>query len=352
MADFPIGKLKAGNNKLPLVCAEIGANHDGNIDKAMLMLEEIASAGAKVVKFQFYTAEELVADKERIVRWGPEGREVEEPIGRMFDRLSLSKDNFRELFNRARELQLEPFATPFSEGGVDFLVSLNVSCIKIASSDVTHLPLLRYIAQTRKPVILSLGKSTLAETDEAVNCLVKNNSGPLALLHCVASYPSPMEEMNLRVIPILAQLYPESVIGLSDHSMGTTAAAASVALGARIIEKHVTLCQEDLGPDHWFSLKINDLSELISRVEDTYKVLGDSRKRVMSCETTGKQKGTRSIVAAKDIAAGTVLNSTDLKALRPGTGIPPKNLKALEGMIIQRDIRKNSVLTWDHFKKG
>lgn len=351
MAEYSVGHFKTSDNLPPLVVAEVGANHDGNIEKALLMLEHIAATGAKLVKFQLYTTEELIADKDRTTRWGPVDNQTEETIGEMFDRISLTREAFKTLFKRARELQLEPFATPFSEDGVDFLLSLDISCFKIASSDVTHIPLLRYIAKSGKPIMLSLGKCTLAEADKAIACLMENNCGPLALLHCVASYPSPMNEMDLRVIPTLRKLYPECVIGFSDHSLGLTAPIAAIALGARIIEKHVTLDRNDKGPDHWFSLDMEDLSQLVINSNSTYEALGHPRIQVLPSEAGGKQRGTRSLIAARNLPAGTVITKSDLKIVRPGTGLAPEHLYDVEGMTLKQDILKNNVIKWEHFKE-
>lgn len=350
MALFTIGSLQTGDDLAPLICAEIGAGHDGNLEKALTLMENVAAVGIKAVKFQFYTADELVADRERIVTWGPQEKQTSEPVGQMFDRLSLSKEAFIKIFKRARELKLEPFATPFSKAGVDFLISLNVPCIKIASSDINYHDFLCYIARTGKPVILSLGKCSLAEADNAVRCLSENGCGSLALLHCVSAYPSPMEEMNLRIIKTLKQLYPNYVIGISDHSLGIVAPVAAVALGARIIEKHVTLNKQDSGPDHWFSSDMKELADLKSQVSDTYAALGQSHKRILSCEEGGRVRATRSLVAARDMQAGETVEMSDLKALRPGTGIAPNYSSVVAGMILKKTIRENEVLTWDHFK--
>lgn len=332
------------------VIAEIGANHDGNIARAHQMVNAIAEAGATFVKFQLYTADELSSEPLRVVRWGPPGRQREETVGAMFDRLAVPPQAMAELFTHAREKGMVPFASPFSERGIDLLVEINAPILKIASSDVSHLPMLAHAARTGLPIILSLGKSTLAEADEAVRCLEDNGCQDVALLHCVAAYPSPMEEMNLRVIPMLQAAFPEHIIGLSDHSLGLTAPIAAATLGARIIEKHVTLSREDEGPDHWFSLEMEDLAQLVRAVRDVEYALGSSRKRVTVSEEVGRQRATRSVVASVDLPAGTVLRPEHLLCVRPGGGISPGAIEIIAGMALTRSVTARQQLSWQDFK--
>lgn len=347
---FNIGSVPVGSG-LPAQCiAEIGANHDGNASRASRMVRAVAETGAKLVKFQFYTAEELVADASRVARYGPEGAQREEPVGKMFDRLSLPREVMRDLFEEARSLGLEPFATPFSEKGADELVEMGAVCIKIASSDVNHLPLLRHVASMGRPVLLSLGKCTLAEADEAICCLQDNGCRELAILHCVASYPSPMHEMNLKLIPALAGMYPDCVVGFSDHSIGLTAAIAAAAMGASIVEKHVTLSRDDVGPDHWFSMEMDELRDLVQALNDVHAAMGTSRKRILPSEAWGRKMGVRSLVTARDLPAGHVLQKEDLKAVRPGGGITPGFLETVTGMRLGVDVPANTPLMWEMLK--
>lgn len=350
MAQFSIGPVDIGDDRPPVVVAEIGANHDGSVDKAFEMLNDISKTGAKLVKFQLYTADELVADANRMVTWGPPGRERREQIGELFRRLSFPWEAMREAFAHARSLGLEPFATPFSEEGADKLIEIGARAIKIAASDVNHLPLLKHVARLGVPIILSLGKCTMSEADEAYECLKSNGCRDLALLHCVATYPSPMGEMNVRVIPALKHVYPDAVIGFSDHSIGTTAAVAAVALGAKMLEKHVTYDKGAEGPDHWFSLDMSDLAVLVCSAQDAYAALGHPRKRVLECEQVTRPKSTRSIIAAKDMPAGHVLSRDDLKIVRPGTGLPPRFLNDVLGMRLAVPLARNQPLKWECFK--
>jgi sialic acid synthase SpsE len=333
-----------------LVVAEVGANHGGSVDDAHVMLEQLAVVGAQCVKFQVYKADDLVADGGRMVTWGHGARIVTEPLGAMFDRLSLPWTAFDGLFAHARSLGMEPFGTPFSEAGIARLVELGSTRIKVASSDVGHVALLRECAATGLPVILSLGKSTLAEADRAVETLAGAGCTDLTLLHCVATYPAQVEEANLRVITTLQHAFPQCTIGYSDHTQGRVAAIAAVALGARVIERHVTLDPTRPGPDEWFSLPIAEFGAFSTEIQQTRASLGDGRKVITPSEEPGRANGTRSLVAARDLTAGHVLEEADIKVVRPGTGLPPALLKAVLGMAVTVDVRRNTPLTWQFFK--
>lgn len=344
--------FQTGSQSQPLVVAEIGANHDGSPEKAVKLLQAIAATPCRIVKFQHYTAGELVSDPKRLITYGRGAGQQGEAVGAMFDRLSLGLPALRELFAEARHLGLTPFATPFSEKGVDELVGLGTGAIKIASSDVNHLPLLRHAASTGLPLILSLGKSTLGEAEEAVAEILSNGGESLTLLHCVAAYPAPIPEMNLRAIPMLQAVFPQCRIGFSDHSTGTTAAVVAVALGAKMVEKHVTLNPEDVGPDHWFSLSPMELARLMKEVGDAWQSLGSSGKQITPSEERGRRLGVRSLCAAHDLPPGTVLRGGDLEALRPGGGLPPRYLPVVEGMKLARPLLKGELLTWHHFHQA
>lgn len=345
-------KSAFGVGDSPHIIAEIGANHDGSVATAHNMIDAIAATGAKLVKFQLYNTEELVADRHRLVRWGPPGHQREEAVGVMFDRLTLDRSVFPELFAHARELGQVPFATPFCEDGVDFLMGLDVAMFKIASSDVTHLPLLRHAAGTGKPVVLSLGKSTLAEAAEAVDTLRDAGCEDLALLHCVASYPSPIEEMNLRILGTLKAVFPGCMIGLSEHSQGIVASLAAIALGAEIVERHVTLDRDAEGPDHWFSLTMEELAQLVDGGRQVKAALGSPQKHILACEAAGRTNATRSLIASRDLEAGTVLETKDIKIVRPGTGIQPRHVDTVVGMRLTYSVSANTPLQWSMFQSN
>lgn len=335
------------------VIAEIGANHNGDPSLARELVHAASETGVDAVKFQLYTSEELLADRDRQITWGPQNASKTEPIGEMFDRIALPRDAFADLFAYARKLGLTPFATPFSIEGIKFLADLGAPCFKVASSDVTYLDFLDELARTGKPILLSVGKSTLGELDSAVRKVLDAQPAPsLAVLHCVASYPAPWHELNLRFIPTLATLYPQCVIGFSDHSLGTTAAIAAVTLGARIIEKHFTLDQGMDGPDHWFSSDPSEMKHLVKEIRNVEAAMGSSGKGVTSSEQAERVTSTRSLVLRWPVKAGTILSESHLKVVRPGWGIHPHDKDKVLGLRIACDLDQDTVLQWSHFKES
>lgn len=343
-------KKRLGQDQAVFIVAEIGANHDGDAEKARQLVDIAARCGADAVKFQTYTADELLADQDRIVEWGPPGNTVQEPVGEMFDRIHLPREEHLDLFLYAQQKGLIPFSTPFSMDGVHFLEGLGVSIYKVASSDVTHFPLLETLAKTKKPIILSTGKSTMEEVVEAVQLLKKNGVEHMALLHCVSAYPAPDEDCHLRVMSGLQEAFPGCIIGLSDHSIGTLAPCLAVALGARIIEKHITYNKSALGPDHYFSLDEQDLRQLVVDVRRSEVILGEKQKLVRPSEARGRVHGRPSLIAAKKILKGQKIVAEDIKICRPGTGMAPRFYEATIGRIAKTDINQNEPLLEEKLK--
>ncbi len=350
MASFTIGQRRIGQGFPVFIIAEIGANHNGAPALAAKMVEAAARTGADAVKFQTYTAADLVADVERVVTWGPPGKQRSEPVGEMFDRLSLPREAHRDLFDLARSLGLVAFSAPFSLEAARFLAGIDVPCFKIASSDVTYLDLLRIVAGYGKPVLISTGKSTLPEVDRAVVTLTESGCQQIGLLHCVATYPAPMEQTNLRVISTLGMIYPDAVTGYSDHTEGTAACVGAVALGARIIEKHFTLSRDLEGPDHWFSADADEMTRLVGEIRGLESALGRPWKRVAPCEAQGRNLATRSLVLAESVTAETAITESHLKVLRPGWGIHPYDKEKVIGLRVTEDLPAGTVLQWEHFR--
>lgn len=346
-AHVTIGNRAVGGDAPPFVVAEIGANHDGDVAVAHQSIDAFADTGVDAVKFQTYCAEELVADGDRVLRWGPPGAEREEPIGAMFDRIALPRSAHAELFDHARERGILAFSTPFSIDGVAFLADLDVPAIKLASSDLGYLQLIEAAAKTGIPTILSTGKSTLGEIDAAVSAFRNAGGTDLVVLHCVAVYPAPIEEMNLRTIPALAAMFPDVVMGLSDHTLDNTAAIASVALGAAMIEKHATISRDRVGPDHWMSNEPPVFAELVRALHDAHVALGTANKHVTVSEVAERTVSTRSIVIAHPVPAGHRLCADDLKVVRPGTGIHPHRLDDVVGRSVRHALGANHVLQWE-----
>lgn len=349
-SSFDINGRKIGDNHPTYIVAEIGANHNGDVNLAKKMIEVAVECGADAVKFQTYTAEELVSDVDRVLTWGPCERQKSETIGKMFNRIALPREDHKEVFEYANKLGIMAFSTPFSINGVEFLNQLQVPCFKVAASDVDYLDMLKEIGKTKKPVMLSLGKCTLGEADLAVETLIQSGCEKIVIMHCVAQYPSPINEMNLKVIEGLKSIYPEFVIGFSDHSMGITADLGAVALGARVIEKHFTLDKNMDGPDHWFSMDPKDMRNLVNEVRNLESAMGHPRKKVLKCEEQGRKNSVRSLVVNRDIIKGEVIKEKDLVALRPGYGIKPYDKEKVIGLKVSKELKSGTVLTWDCFK--
>lgn len=346
---FRLNQHPIGGDAPCFIVAEIGANHDGDVDKAIALAEIAARTGANAIKLQTYTAAELTVNTDRVITWGPKGHERQETIGGMFDRLALPRRDHLKVFQHANRLGLEAFSTPFSVDGVVFLDSLKVGAFKIASSDVNYRDLLSATAQTKKPVILSTGKAKLSEIMRAVEHLRSQGLENLALLHCVAQYPAPMEEMKLQSIPALAALLPEVVIGFSDHSRGTTAALGAVTLGAKIIEKHITYDQQADGPDHWFSSDELELSALCREIRQLEAALVGTRVDILDCEVEERRVSIRSLVTTRDLPSGHIVTDKDLRAARPGTGIDPFLQDTVIGQCLAHAVKKDSILQWENF---
>lgn len=348
-ATIELAERRVGGDAPCFIVAEIGANHDGDPARAAELVEMAAKAGADAVKFQTYTAAELVADPERTVTWGRPGHQRQETIGGLFDRLTLPRPAHPELFELARAQGMIPFSTPFSVAGVRFLDDLGVELFKVASSDVRDRSLLDAMGDTGKPVILSTGKSTLTEIVRAVERL-RSHQAPLAVLHCVATYPAAIEDANLRTIPAFASMFPDAVIGFSDHTQGITAAVGAVALGARIVERHVTYDQGADGPDHWFSSGPDEFGALCRGIRELEAALGGVRTGVLTDEESERRVSVRSLVTEQPIAAGQAIVARDLTAKRPGTGIDPFDIDRVIGLAPTADLPAGTVLTWDHLR--
>lgn len=345
-----IGTKTISNNSPAFIIAEIGANHNGDIELAKKSIDEAIKCGADAVKFQTYTTKELLANKEGIVTYGKSGAEVSKTLKQMFDEVTFKRDDHQEIYEYAKQKDIICFSTPFSVEGVDFLENLNNPIYKIASSDVNYLDMLERIGKTKKPVFLSAGKSTIGDLDMAVDTLVNNGTSDLCLLHCVANYPSKMENMNLNTIKTLKQMYPECIVGFSDHSQGITASLGAVCLGAKIIEKHFTIDKNLNGPDHWFSMDPTDMKNLVQEIRNLEKAFGNPRKMVIPSEVPEKYWSTRSLVAKNDMKKGHIITKEDLAMLRPGYGISPFDRDKVTGLKLSLDTKKDEVLEWKHFK--
>jgi len=328
------------------IIAELSANHGGCLEKALALVRTAKECGADAVKIQTYTADTITLDCDN------EYFQVKH--GTMWDGTTLHKlyseaytpwEWHRPIQEAVEREGMVFFSTPFDFTAVDFLESLNVPIYKIASFELVDLPLIRRIAQTGKPTILSTGMATLGEIDEAVRAFRDSGGTDLTLLKCTSAYPTPPEEMNLRTIPHLAEAFGTPA-GLSDHSLGFAVPVAAVALGASVIEKHLTLSRSDPGPDSAFSTEPAEFKAMVDAVRIAECALGH-----VSYEASAKEKSSRSfrrsLFLVEDVKAGELLTKNNIRSIRPGYGLPTKHLVEFLGMCATRDLKRGTPLTWD-----
>lgn len=342
---FRIGQRVLRSGSAPYVVAEIGINHNGDLSLAKRTVDAAARAGADAVKFQTFRAEEFMADREFTYEYESGGRRVRESMYDMFKRLELPESWHRELQIYARTKGLEFLSSAADPISADLLIALGTPALKIASEDLINLPLLKYVAGRRMPVILSTGMADQAEIDQAVTILKSGGCKDLLLLHCVSLYPTSDEETNLLRMVALREQYG-TLVGFSDHTLGYEAAIGAVALGAVLIEKHFTLDRALPGPDHTLSSDPAELVGLVAGVRRVAKQLGSRDLLPSHGEQVARQQFRRSVVAAVNIPEGATIAREMLCLKRPGTGIPPCEMDRLIGRRTQRGFRADEQLQW------
>ena len=345
MTPFSIEDRPIGPDHPPLVIAELSANHNRSLDRALALIDAAADAGAEAVKLQTYTADTITIDHD-----GP-GFRIEGGLwsGRTLHDLYVEAFTPYEwhatLFAHARARGLIVFSSPFDDTAIDLLQSLDAPAFKIASFEAIDLPLIERAARTGKPLIISTGMTSPAEIGEAVAAAHGAGGGGVALLHCVSAYPARYETANLRAIPRLLADYG-CVVGLSDHTPGTATAVAAVALGAGIIEKHFTLDRTDGGPDSAFILEPAELKRLVQDCRHAWEALGDAALGRAPEEEANRQFR-RSLYVVRDVPEGTVLTAADVRSIRPGFGLPPKRLPEVLGRAAARDLKRGEPFAWE-----
>jgi len=333
-----------GEGRPPFIVAEVGFNHGGDVALCRRMIEAAAQNGADAVKLQTFAGEELYSKKHMGKDPDHPGREI--PIYQFFKRYELSRADYEHLFSHAGELGVPLFSTPFDEASLDMLVALGMPAVKIASPDLTHLGLLKRVAETGLPVVLSTGMGDEKEIERALSILKSRGNDRIVLLHCVSNYPSHYEEMNLLCLEGLRSQFHVPV-GLSDHTLDNLSAIVATALGAVMIEKHFTLDRKLPGADNAISMQPETLRELKTATLSVRKILGDGKKIIQPSEVPVKKSARRSLVARIDIEAGTVLTEAMLAVKRPGTGIPPEQMDRVVGRKAKSGIRAEDVIGWE-----
>lgn len=330
----------------PFVIAEMSGNHNQSLERALAIVEAAAKAGAHGLKIQTYTPDTMTLDLD--VREfhisDPNSLWAGTSLYKLYGEAYTPWEWHKPIFDRARELGMIPFSTPFDDTAVDFLEDLDVSCYKIASFENTDLPLIRRVAATGKPLIISTGMATVAELDETVCTAREAGCKDLILLKCTSTYPATPENSNVLTIPHLRELFGCEV-GLSDHTMGLGASVAAVAHGATVIEKHFTLNRADGGVDSSFSLEPEELHALVIESERAWQSLGQINYGPSEAEKKSLIFR-RSIYITQDLKAGAVLTPENLRCVRPGMGLPPKYYDILLGRQLNRDVKKGTPMEW------
>lgn len=341
-----LGQRPIGRDAPPYLIAEIGSNHNGDLDLCLKMVDSAKLCGADAVKFQSWSSRSLIskAEYERNLDYSDKKRHFGS-LKEMVEAYQFSSDMHREVAAYCRQLGIDFLSTPFAPDEVELLDELGVPALKVASMDVNHPLLLEAIGATGRPVLLSTGMASMAEIGTALEVLERAESGPVVLLHCVSIYPPEPADIHLRNIPMLEQAFGVPV-GFSDHTLGVAASLASVALGACLIEKHFTLDKELAGWDHHISADPGELEQLARELKFIHAALGHSRRVVSAAELAKRERFRRCAVLTRAVKAGEVLTLTDLDFKRPGTGIDPDAYPAVVGRTVRHDLDEDHELAW------
>lgn len=343
-----IAGREIGTNFSPYIIAELSANHNGSLSRALDSIRAAKDAGASAVKIQTYTADTITLDSDQlefIIQGGLwDGY-------KLYDLYKWAETPYEwhpELFRFARDIGITMFSTPFDNTAVDLLESLDTPAYKIASFELVDLPLIRYVASTRKPLIMSTGMASHDEIEEAVQTARDAGCKDLVLLHCISSYPAPISSANLAKLSLMRERFGVQV-GLSDHTLGTTASVAAVALGATVVEKHFTLSRADKGPDCEFSLEPNELQQLCYETNGAWSAIGTG-SFARSSEETLSTVFRRSLYFVKNLRCGHIIKVDDFRSVRPANGIHTRYSDVIVGKTLNTSVRANTPVSMDHFE--
>jgi N-acetylneuraminate synthase len=336
-----------GSNSPPYIVAEVSANHNGSLERAIETLSAAKRCGVNAVKLQTFTADTITIDCDKPDFVIKDGLWDGYKLYDLYKQAETPFEWHEPLFAHARNIGITIFSTPFDETAVDLLEKLNTPAYKIASFELIDLPLIRYVASTGKPMIMSTGMASEQEIEEAVTAAREAGCKDLLLLHCISSYPTPMDQANLRQIPELARRF-NVFTGLSDHTMGTAASVAAVAMGACLIEKHFTLSRDDKGLDSEFSSEPRDLERLCADAKDAWLALGVGGYTRQKAEEASKPFR-RSLYFVKDLPAGHVIGPEDIRRIRPGMGLPPRFYSDIIGRCLKVPVKFGDPTSFDLF---
>lgn len=334
-----------GENAPVFIIAEAGVNHNGNINIAKKLIDVAVEAGVDAVKFQTFSAKEVMIKTAPKASYQKETTNPCESQYEMAKRLELKKEDFLELSEHCKKNNVLFLSTPHDEESIDLLDKIGVKAFKIGSGDITNIPYLKKISKIGKPIILSTGMSNICEVEEAVNTIYSQGNTDLILLHCVSNYPAKVKDCNLRAMKTLSNVF-NLPVGFSDHTLGIEISIAAVAMGAKVIEKHFTLDKTMIGPDHRSSLESEGLKAMIEGIRKVEQSLGNGIKKPRNSEIDIMKVARKSIVAKTIIKKGEKIKENHLSIKRPGTGIKPKNYDSLIGKVAKKNIEKDSLILW------
>jgi len=342
-----IGKQAIGPGEPTFVIAEAGVNYNGSLKLALEHIKKAKEAGADAIKFQTYTPERLVT-KKAARYWTTGDKHVKTQLESFTKFAQMSMKEYKEMLAYAKKLDIVLFSTPFELEAVDLLESVSVPAYKIASADITYFPLLKKVAKTKKPIIMSVGAATIGEAEEAVNYIRSFGNNKIILLHCILSYPTDQKDANLLMIDGLQKAFPDIPIGLSDHTFSPLTPALAVMRGAKVVEKHFTIDNSlPDNPDHDLGVNPKGMRELVDAVRLAEISLGSEHKEPIKSEEAAKREARRSITALVDIPKDTKITTAMIIGKRPGTGIPTKFQDIVIGRKATRNIPADTTLTWE-----
>lgn len=345
MKKIEIGNKLVGEGEPTFIIAEAGSNHDQKLEQAKKLIDVAASAGVDAIKFQIFQADTIVAKTSLKAEYMERVSEKESTYD-IFKRIELPREWLPELAECAKKRDIIFLCSTFDEEGVDLLDDIGVPAFKIASGEITNLPLLKYTAEKGKTMIVSTGASTMGEIEEAVSAIKATGNESIILLHCVSNYPAAIEDTNLKCMATIQHAF-QLPIGYSDHTLGIVAPLAAVALGAVVIEKHFTLSKKLSGPDHFYALEPHELKTMVENIRTVEKSIGSSTKQLAKAELESRKLGRRSIFAKRDIPAGTTFTKEMLVVLRPDIGLEPKFIDVVVGRKARTNIKQYEPITWN-----
>ena len=342
-----IGKLNIGPEHRPIIVAEMSGNHNQSLERALKIVGEVKKTGTQMLKLQTYTADTLTLDVEdgEFLINDEDSLWKGHSLHSLYQEAHTPWEWHKQIIDKAKMLGLVCFSSVFDESSVDYLENLNVPAYKIASQECIHHPLIRRVAETGKPIVISTGMASLGEIDEAINIIRKTSSSDIVLMKCTSSYPASPDNSNVLTIPFLRKIF-DCEVGLSDHTLGIGASIAAVAHGATLIEKHFTLSRKDGGVDSAFSLEPFEMKMLVEETERAWQAIGNVLIGPTEAEKSS-MSGRRSIYIARDILSGEELNQENMKVIRPNLGLAPKYYDFVLGKKVNKDTPKGTPLSWD-----